>query len=125
MKTEEKKESLSRRDFLRISGLSAQIERYLAGVDGDLLLLADTPALAQYLTASEDASLLDQPVPFFHPEGDPRAEQASVWRHAERALAVIGARVIPGTRLAAYGHGDWNDSMQPFDPAMTFFPPQN
>jgi cellobiose phosphorylase len=26
--------------------------------------------------------------------------------------------VIPGTRLAAYGHGDWNDSLQPVDPAM-------
>ena len=31
---------------------------------------------------------------------------------------VIDARVIPGTRLAAYGHGDWNDSLQPADPAM-------
>ena len=27
-------------------------------------------------------------------------------------------RVIPGTALAAYGHGDWNDSLQPADPAM-------
>jgi cellobiose phosphorylase len=26
--------------------------------------------------------------------------------------------VIPGTALAAYGHGDWNDSLQPADPAM-------
>lgn len=45
----------------RISGLSAQMERYLAGVDGDLLLLADTPALAQYLLASDsgDAALID------------------------------------------------------------------
>ncbi len=75
-------------------------------------------ALAQYLTASEDASLLDEVVPFFHPEGDHKAEEGSVWRHVERALAVMNGRVIPGTRLAAYGHGDWNDSMQPFDPAM-------
>ncbi|HXC50816.1 MAG TPA: cache and HAMP domain-containing protein [Candidatus Limnocylindrales bacterium] len=45
----------------RISGLSAQVERYLAGVDGDLLLLADTPALAQYLLASDsgDTALID------------------------------------------------------------------
>lgn len=45
----------------RISGLSAQIEQYLGGVDGDLLLLADTPALAQYLLASDsgDAALID------------------------------------------------------------------
>ena len=45
----------------RISALSAQVERYLAGVDGDLLLLADTPALAQYLLASDsgDTALID------------------------------------------------------------------
>ena len=38
--------------------------------------------------------------------------------HVERALALIERRVIPGTRLAAYGHGDWNDSLQPADPAL-------
>ena len=27
-------------------------------------------------------------------------------------------RQIPGTSLVAYGHGDWNDSLQPADPAM-------
>ncbi|MFN2375200.1 MAG: cache domain-containing protein [Candidatus Binatia bacterium] len=45
----------------RISGLAVQVERYLAGVDGDLLLLADTPALAQYLLASDsgDTALID------------------------------------------------------------------
>jgi cellobiose phosphorylase len=76
-------------------------------------------ALAQYLIASEEASVLDAVVPFFHPEGDDRAEKATIWRHVERALKVISDRVIPGTSLAAYGHGDWNDSLQPVDPAMS------
>src|SRR6187401_2373771 len=51
----------SERLVVRVQGLSAQIERYLAGVDGDLLLLADTPALAQYLLASDsgDTALID------------------------------------------------------------------
>ncbi len=75
-------------------------------------------ALAQYLLASGDATILDASVPFFHSEGDARAEHATIWQHVERALGVIAARVIPGTRLAAYGHGDWNDSLQPADPAM-------
>jgi cellobiose phosphorylase len=75
-------------------------------------------ALAEYLLASEDASVLDEIVPFFPSEGNDRAEQATLWAHVERALGVIGARVIPGTHLAAYGHGDWNDSLQPADPAM-------
>lgn len=74
-------------------------------------------ALAQYLNASGDASLLEETVPFHHAEPD-RAEQASLWQHVERALELIHARVIPGTRLAVYGHGDWNDSLQPADPAL-------
>ena len=75
-------------------------------------------ALAQYVLASDDAALLDVPVPFFHPEGDARAETTPVLAHVERALAVIEGRQIPGTSLVAYGHGDWNDSLQPADPAM-------
>jgi cellobiose phosphorylase len=75
-------------------------------------------ALARYLLASEDAGLLDEVVPFFHAEGDARAERATLFAHVERALGLIARRVIPGTRLAAYGHGDWNDSLQPADPAL-------
>jgi cellobiose phosphorylase len=75
-------------------------------------------ALAQYLLASADAELLDEVVPFFHAEGDARAERATLFAHVERALGLIARRVIPGTRLAAYGHGDWNDSLQPADPAL-------
>src|SRR5690606_25896445 len=45
-------------------------------------------------------------------------EPASVWQHVERALALIARRVIAGTALAAYGHGDWNDALQPADPSM-------
>ena len=41
-----------------------------------------------------------------------------MWQHVERALALIERRVIAGTALAAYGHGDWNDALQPADPAM-------
>ena len=75
-------------------------------------------ALAQYLLASDDAALLDETLPYFDPEGDAQAECATVWQHVERALAVIDARMIAGTRLAAYGHGDWNDSLQPADPSF-------
>ncbi|HKS54801.1 MAG TPA: hypothetical protein VJS12_05925 [Steroidobacteraceae bacterium] len=64
-------------------------------------------ALAQYLIASGDATVLDE-----------RVGDATVWQHAERALALIEKRVVPGTALAAYGHGDWNDALQPADPAM-------
>jgi cellobiose phosphorylase len=75
-------------------------------------------ALAEYIVASGDAGLLEQPAPFFNAGGDDQAEWAPLRTHVERALAVIAARRVPGTGLAAYGHGDWNDSLQPVDPAM-------
>jgi 1,2-beta-oligoglucan phosphorylase len=34
--------------------------------------------LAEYLIASEELSILDAIVPFFHPEGDEHAEKASI-----------------------------------------------
>jgi cellobiose phosphorylase len=74
-------------------------------------------ALAQYLLASDDGALLDVEVPFF--DFDPaKAERATVLAHVQRALDAIAARQIPGTSLCAYGHGDWNDSLQPVDPVM-------
>jgi cellobiose phosphorylase len=75
-------------------------------------------ALAQYLIASGDAGLLDERVPFFTPHGAAPGAPATAWQHIERALSVIEQRVIPDTALAAYGHGDWNDSLQPADPMM-------
>jgi hypothetical protein len=75
-------------------------------------------ALAQYLTATGDAGLLDETLPFFHGDGDEHAEQATLRQHVERALELIQNRVIAGTSLAAYGHGDWNDSLQPAKPDM-------
>jgi cellobiose phosphorylase len=75
-------------------------------------------ALAQYLLASGDADILEARVPFFDARSPEAGERATVWQHLERALSVIDGRRIPGTTLAAYGHGDWNDSLQPADPAL-------
>jgi cellobiose phosphorylase len=72
-------------------------------------------ALAQYLLYSGDGALLAEEVPFFDRDGDARAERGSILAHVERALALIDRRVIGGTRLPVYGHGDWNDALQPAD----------
>jgi cellobiose phosphorylase len=74
-------------------------------------------ALARYLLASGDAALLEESLPFYAAAGA-EAEHASLWQHVQRALSVIHTRRIPGTQLAAYGHGDWNDSLQPADPSL-------
>jgi cellobiose phosphorylase len=76
-------------------------------------------ALAQYLIASGDAAILDERVPFFPRRASrPGGAAFSVWQHVLRALALTRKRTIAGTALAAYGHGDWNDSLQPADPLM-------
>ena len=65
-------------------------------------------ALAEYLSASEDGSILDEVAPFYSDrEGD--AERATIRQHIERALAIIGRRLIAGTHLARYGEGDWDE----------------
>ena len=74
-------------------------------------------ALARYLLATEDTALLDAKLPFFSKETED-ADSGTVWQHVERALAVIRERHLSGTALVAYGHGDWNDSLQPADPAL-------
>ncbi|MDO9073635.1 MAG: hypothetical protein Q7U73_10240 [Rubrivivax sp.] len=68
--------------------------------------------LARYLRVTGDAALLDERLPFFNDTPAP------LWQHVERALAVVHGRRIADTALAAYGHGDWNDSLQPVDPAL-------
>ena len=75
-------------------------------------------ALGQYLIASGDAGVLEESLPFFDARGAGQGEAASVREHVRRALALARARTIAGTRLAAYGHGDWNDSLQPADPTL-------
>jgi len=73
-------------------------------------------ALAQYLIASGDSSILDQPVAFYSSHNG--LPPVPLWKHVEKALRVIERRIVSGTALAAYGHGDWNDALQPADPAM-------
>ena len=73
--------------------------------------------LADYLAATGDAGLLDEVLPFYSAPDQP-ADSAPLAQHLARALAVVRERTITGTQLAAYGHGDWNDALQPADPAM-------
>ncbi|MFK5635605.1 cellobiose phosphorylase [Ornithinimicrobium sp. LYQ103] len=73
-------------------------------------------ALGQYLLASGDASVLDVDVAFTG-DGAPGAS-APVVGHVSRALDAVEASFVAGRSLPAYGHGDWNDSLQPADPDL-------
>lgn len=69
-------------------------------------------ALGQYLGATGDTAVLAEQVPF----DDGPAVPLSA--HVARALDLVESTFVPGTALPAYGHGDWNDSLQPADPDL-------
>ena len=92
-------------------------ERELRGPDshGDIVFWP-LLAAAQYVLGTGDTSLLDAEVPF---HCEPGQEDVGDGR-GSRGPRAPRRRAAPRGRhtLAAYGHGDWNDSLQPADPAM-------
>ena len=64
------------------------------------------------------ATLLDEMAPWYSPAGAPPVPDSTMRSHVERALDSAREHLLPGTSLVAYGHGDWNDSLQPADPSM-------
>ena len=76
-------------------------------------------ALCDYVEATGDLAFLDERVGWWRRDGSgPTTRRDSVRAHVDRLLATVRERFIPGTRLIRYGEGDWNDSLQPADPAM-------
>ena len=73
-------------------------------------------ALGEYLAVTGDVSLFAERIPFVDDDGATMGE--SILEHVRRALAIITAKTVPDSPLPAYGHGDWNDSLQPVDPHL-------
>ncbi|PZP15559.1 MAG: cellobiose phosphorylase [Brachybacterium faecium] len=73
-------------------------------------------AVGEYLAVTEDVSVLTEPLPWVGQEsvGDP----TPLMDHLHRALAYIEGHRTEDPRLPAYGHGDWNDSLQPAQPEL-------
>ncbi len=76
-------------------------------------------ALCDYVEATGDVAVLAEEVAYTDERTmTATADTESLLAHVERQLARIEASCIPGTALVAYGHGDWEDTLQPADPAM-------
>ncbi|MGE3872118.1 MAG: cellobiose phosphorylase [Parvibaculaceae bacterium] len=76
-------------------------------------------ALNDYVEWTNDLAFLDEEVAWRNEETFARTENRdTVVRHVEKLIATAQERFIPGTRLIRYGEGDWNDSLQPADPAL-------
>ena len=76
-------------------------------------------ALCDYLEATGDMGLLEQEIPYTDPHGFvATSRRETVLQHALRVADVFESRRIPGTALVNYGEGDWDDTLQPADPAL-------
>ncbi|MEI6623329.1 MAG: hypothetical protein WCP28_15620 [Actinomycetes bacterium] len=76
-------------------------DRRMGPVHGDVIFWP-LLALGEYVCHTGDTGLLD-----------------SLGERIRQALANIRDTLVPGTHLAPYGHGDWNDSLQPVDPQLS------
>ena len=70
-------------------------------------------ALCDYLEASGDLAFLDTRVGYADADTD-----EPLTEHVTRQVDRIEARFAPGTALLRFGHGDWEDTLQPADPAL-------
>ncbi|MGH6844991.1 MAG: GH36-type glycosyl hydrolase domain-containing protein [Methylocella sp.] len=76
-------------------------------------------ALNDYIEATNDLGFLAEPVAWRREDPlELTPHKDSVAAHVEKLLATVRERFIPGTHLIRYGHGDWNDSLQPVDSKM-------
>ncbi len=76
-------------------------------------------ALCDYIEASNDLTFLQTTLGYTDPVQFTSTGPAdSLWLHCDQVIAHCEARFIPGTALVNYGDGDWDDTLQPADPAM-------
>ncbi|MCW7482421.1 GH36-type glycosyl hydrolase domain-containing protein [Leptospira kanakyensis] len=65
-------------------------------------------ALSTYLERTKDFDFLEETTTGIH-----RKEPRTIKEAIVKTISLINKRLIEGTKLPIYGHGDWNDSLQP------------
>jgi cellobiose phosphorylase len=75
-------------------------------------------ALCDYIEATDDLAFLDEKIAWRREDNFAKtAQREPLSAHVGKLIDTVRARFIPGTHLIRYGNGDWNDSLQPVDPA--------
>ncbi|MFC4808842.1 GH36-type glycosyl hydrolase domain-containing protein [Paenibacillus sp. GCM10023250] len=69
--------------------------------------------LGDYLRVTGDFSILEERVPYSTHSGEMTEAAFTVLDHARKELQYIKDHFLHGTRLSAYGDGDWDDTLQP------------
>jgi CRISPR-associated protein Csx3 len=76
-------------------------------------------ALCDYAEAANDLHFLSTSVGYTDPvHFTPAGMPETLWHHCDRVIDLCEARFVGGTALVNYGDGDWDDTLQPADPAM-------
>lgn len=70
-------------------------------------------ALSRYISATGDFNFLEEKLPYYSTRTIAKIEVKSVSDHLNRLIKKITESFVPGTAMAEYGGGDWNDSLQP------------
>jgi CRISPR-associated protein Csx3 len=85
---------------------------------GDVILWP-LKALCLYVERSGDTSILSARLPYTDVKTlRPTSVHETVQAHCDRIVQRLVERSVPGTALVDYGHGDWDDTLQPADPAL-------
>ncbi len=70
--------------------------------------------MADYINMSGDVAILDEKIEFWSMEkGAFTDEKYTILDHLEREIKYIEDNYIEGTHISSYGHGDWDDTLQP------------
>jgi CRISPR-associated protein Csx3 len=89
-----------------------------AGSHGDVCFWP-VKALCDYAEATNDLAFLAEEIGDTDPERfEPTGVRETLWAHGDRVLAHAEGRFANGTALVNYGDGDWDDTLQPADPAL-------
>jgi len=76
-------------------------------------------ALCDYVETTDDVSILDEEVAYTDAlTAAVTAGTETILAHTERQIAAIERNCIAGTALPVFAGGDWEDTLQPADPAM-------
>jgi len=76
-------------------------------------------ALCDYLEASNDLDFLRWRTGYTDPDEHTMVGPAeTLLQHCDRVIGHCEARFVQSTALINYGDGDWDDTLQPADPAM-------
>lgn len=85
---------------------------------GDIILWP-LKAVCDYIEASNDFTILHESVPYMNKDNLTfTAKRETIMEHLLKEIDYIEKHFIKGTYLSEYDDGDWDDTLQPYDPSL-------